>query len=159
MPPKGVLSIKQGMEACHIVAEIPTWMGNLAKFTVWTVSLREANDLVVGLKRLEKENYQKVQLELNSKLSAMRLGQTQSSLSTSAKPLIPLVALSATVAGPPWGGSFPPPGQDMEPTRPFIPLIMRALLRIVLQSLGRHLVNVAIEAVGDKRTTLKVTWE
>ena len=58
------LSIEQDMEVCHVIAKIPTWMDSLAKFMVWVVSLQEADDLVVGLKRLEKENYRKVWLEL-----------------------------------------------------------------------------------------------
>ena len=31
MKPGAGLSLKQGMEACQLVTEIPTWMGNLAK--------------------------------------------------------------------------------------------------------------------------------
>ena len=43
------LSIEQGMEVCQILADIPIWMGNLAKLTVQAVSLQETNDLEVGL--------------------------------------------------------------------------------------------------------------
>ena len=32
------LSLEQGMEACHLVTEIPTWMGSLAKYTVCVIS-------------------------------------------------------------------------------------------------------------------------
>ena len=33
------LSVEQGMEACQVMAEIPSWMGKLAKFKVRAVSL------------------------------------------------------------------------------------------------------------------------
>ena len=56
---KAGLSVKQGIEASQILAEIPTWMGNLAKLTMQAVSIQEASDMFVGLKRLEKENYRK----------------------------------------------------------------------------------------------------
>ena len=53
--PVAGLSLKQGMEACRMVTEIPTWMGSLAKYTVHAISTTEAQELVQGLKRLEKE--------------------------------------------------------------------------------------------------------
>ena len=34
MKPGAGLSLEQGMEACCLVTEIPTWMGSLAKYTV-----------------------------------------------------------------------------------------------------------------------------
>ena len=49
------LSLKQGMEACWLVTEIPTWMGNLAKYTVCIISITEAQELIQGLKQLERE--------------------------------------------------------------------------------------------------------
>ena len=39
--PGAGLSLKQGIEACCMVAEIPTWMGNLAKYTVHAISTTE----------------------------------------------------------------------------------------------------------------------
>ena len=51
--PRVELSVEQGMEACQIITEISMWMGKLAKFKVWAVSLQEATDIVNGLKRLK----------------------------------------------------------------------------------------------------------
>ena len=56
--PKAGLTLEQGMEACRILSEIPSWMGRLAKYTVRALSLDEAKDLVARLKRLERENLQ-----------------------------------------------------------------------------------------------------
>ena len=44
------------IEAGHAVTEIPTWMGLIARWKVRCVSLTEANDILAGCKRLEKEN-------------------------------------------------------------------------------------------------------
>ena len=44
------------IEAGHAVTEIPTWMGLTARWKVRCVSLAEANDILTGCKRLEKEN-------------------------------------------------------------------------------------------------------
>ena len=44
------------IEASHTVTEIPTWMGLTARWKVRCVSLAEANDILAGCKRLEKEN-------------------------------------------------------------------------------------------------------
>ena len=44
------------IEASRAVTEIPTWMGLAARWKVRCVSLTEANDILVGCKRLEKEN-------------------------------------------------------------------------------------------------------
>ena len=87
------------MDACCLVAEIPTWMGNLAKYTVSAISTNEAQELVQGLKWLEKEDLHKVHLELSNKLSALQLGQTSSSLSASAKPFAPLATSSLLPQG------------------------------------------------------------
>ena len=44
------------IEASRAVTEIPTWMGLTARWKVRCVSLAEANDILVGCKRPEKEN-------------------------------------------------------------------------------------------------------
>ena len=44
------------IEASCAVTEIPTWMGLTARWKVRCVSLTEANDILAGCKRLEKEN-------------------------------------------------------------------------------------------------------
>ena len=102
-----------------MVTEIPTWMGSLAKYTARAISTTEAQELVQGLKCLEKEDFRKVHLELSNKLSSLCLGQTNSSLSTSAKPFMPLATSSITVMGilPPGGTTLPLKGST-EATRP-----------------------------------------
>ena len=62
-------------------------MGSLAHVKVRAISLQEAKELLVGLKRLEKESLRKACLELQAQLSAWQLGST---LSAAAKPFIPL---------------------------------------------------------------------
>ena len=69
--PGAGLSLKQGMEACCMVAEIPTWMRSLAKYTVCAISTNEVQDLVQGLKCLEKEDFHKVHLKLSNRLSSL----------------------------------------------------------------------------------------
>ena len=117
--PGAGLSLKQGMEACCLVTEIPTWMGSLAKYTVHAISTTEAQELVQGLKCLEKEDFHKVHLELSNRLSSLQLGQTNSSLSTSAKPFMPLATSSITVMEilPPGGATLPLKGST-DATRP-----------------------------------------
>ena len=50
------------IEASHAVTEIPTWMGLTARWKVRCVSLAEANDILAGCKRLEKENRRRERL-------------------------------------------------------------------------------------------------
>ena len=116
--PGAGLSFEQGMEACRFVTEIPTWMGSLAKYTVHAISTTEAQELVQGLKRLEKEDFRKVRLELSNRLSSLCLGQTNSSLSASAKPFMPLSTSSIMATGiPPLGGTTLPLKGCTEATR------------------------------------------
>ena len=117
--PGAGLSLKQGMEACRLVTEIPTWMGSLAKYTVCAISITEVQELILGLKHLDKEDLRKVHLELSNKLSSLCLGQTNSSLSASAKPFLPLATSSVTVTGmPPRSGTTLPLKDPIEVTRP-----------------------------------------
>ena len=117
--PGAGLSLKQGMEACCLVTEIPTWMGSLAKYTVCAISTTEVQELIQGLKQLEKEDFHKVCLELSNRLSSLQLGQTNSSLSASAKPFMPLATSSVTVKRiPPHGGATLPLKGSTEVTRP-----------------------------------------
>ena len=67
--PGAGLSPEQGMVACHLVTEIPTWMGSLAKYTVHAISTTEVQELIQGLKRLEREDLRKVYLKLSNRLS------------------------------------------------------------------------------------------
>ena len=44
------------IEASRAVSELPTWMGYTARWKVRCISLAEANEILAGCKRLEKEN-------------------------------------------------------------------------------------------------------
>ena len=71
MKPGAGLSLEQGMEACRLVTEIPTWMGSLAKYIVHAISTTEVQELIQGLKHLEKEDFCNVCLELSNRLSSL----------------------------------------------------------------------------------------
>ena len=60
--PRAGLIQDVAIEAGRAVAEIPTWMGLTAKWKVRCVSLVEANAILAGCKRLEKENQRWVRL-------------------------------------------------------------------------------------------------
>ena len=94
--PQAGLSVEQGMEACQILGNITSWMGQVASIKVKAISLDEADELIRGMKRLEKESLRKVRLELCQRLSALQLGQNNTTLSASAKPFIPLATSSRT---------------------------------------------------------------
>ena len=44
------------IEASQAVSELPTWMEYTARWRVRCISLAEANEILAGCKRLEKEN-------------------------------------------------------------------------------------------------------
>ena len=50
------LMVQQSTEACKLISSIPVWMGYAAKIKARTISLQEVNDMIVGLKRLDKED-------------------------------------------------------------------------------------------------------
>ena len=59
------LMMEQSMEACKLISSIPDWMGYAAKIKARAISLQEANDMIVGLKRLDKEDLKKPHMELH----------------------------------------------------------------------------------------------
>ena len=59
------LMVEQSTEACKLISSIPIWMGYAAKIKARTISLQEANDMIVGLKRLDKEDLKKAHMELH----------------------------------------------------------------------------------------------
>ena len=59
------LMVEQSMEACKLISSIPVWMGYVAKIKARATSLQEANDMIVGLKRLDKEDLKKACMELH----------------------------------------------------------------------------------------------
>ena len=95
------LTVEQSTEACKLISSIPVWMGYAAKIKERAISLQEANNMIVGLKRLDKEDLKKACMELHHRLSSWRLGNTWSNLSAKAQPLVPLATSSATGIRPP----------------------------------------------------------
>ena len=94
------LTVEQSMEACKLISSIPVWMGYVAKVKARAISLQEANDMIVGLKRLNKENLKKAHMELHHRLSSWRLRNTGSNLSATAQPFVPLATSSNTAVRP-----------------------------------------------------------
>ena len=82
------------MEACQVLGNITSLMGHVALVKVKAVSLSEADDMVHGMKRLDKESLRKARLNLCQRLSALQLGQNNTTLSVSTKPFIPLATSS-----------------------------------------------------------------
>ena len=87
---KAGLMVEQSREACKLISSIPIWMGYVAKIKARVISLQEANDTIVGLKRLDKEDLKKARMELHHRLSSWRLGNTGSNLSATAQPFFPI---------------------------------------------------------------------
>ena len=59
------LTVKQSTEACKLISSISVWMGYVAKIKAGAISLQEVNDMIVGLKRLDKEDLKKAHMELH----------------------------------------------------------------------------------------------
>ena len=57
------LMVEQSTEACKLISFIPVWMSYAAKIKARVISLQEANDMIVGLKRLDKEDLKKACME------------------------------------------------------------------------------------------------
>ena len=78
------------IEAGRAVTEIPTWMGLTARWKLRCVSLAEANDILAGCKRLEKENRRWEHLYFQEQLASLH---QPSGLSATAAPFQPRAAL------------------------------------------------------------------
>ena len=59
------------IEASRAVSELPMWMGYTARWRVRCISLAEANDILAGCKRLEKENRRRERLHFQERLASM----------------------------------------------------------------------------------------
>ena len=59
------------IEASRAVSELPTWMGYTARWKVRCISLTEANEILAGCKRLEKENRRRERLHFQEWLASM----------------------------------------------------------------------------------------
>ena len=74
------------IEASQAVSELPTWMGYSARWRVRCISLAEANKILAGCKRLEKENRRRERLHFQEWLASMH---QFSNLSANAIPFQP----------------------------------------------------------------------
>ena len=101
------LTVEQSTKACKLIASIPVWMGYAAQIKARMISLQEANDMIVELKRLDKEDLKKACMELHHQLSSWRLGNTGSTLSASAQSFVPLATSSVMGTRPQKGVSVP----------------------------------------------------
>ena len=115
--PQAGLTVEQGMEACKIIGNITSWMGDVASVKVKAISLTEAGELVRGMKRLEKESLRKARLDLCQRLSALQLGQNNTTLLVSAKPLTSLATSSQTGVDGSGVVPKPPPPPFRDPPR------------------------------------------
>ena len=59
------LMVEQSTDACKLISSIPIWMGYAAKIKARAISLQEANDMIMGLKRLDKEELKKAHMEVH----------------------------------------------------------------------------------------------
>ena len=78
------------IEASQAVGELPTWMGYTAQWRVRCISLMEANEILAGCKRFEKENRRQECLQFQEWLASMH---QFSNLSANAVPFQPQAAL------------------------------------------------------------------
>ena len=54
--PRAGLLLGQAITASKAIVNLPTWMGYFARWRVRCVSISEASEILVGCKRIEKEN-------------------------------------------------------------------------------------------------------
>ena len=76
--PRAGLLLSQAIAASKAIANIPTWMGYFARWRVWCISISEASEILVGCKRIEKENLRQARWELQNQFSSMQLDSTLS---------------------------------------------------------------------------------
>ena len=84
--PRAGLLLGQAVAASKAIANIPTWMGYFARWRVRCVSISKASEILVGCKRIEKENLRRAHWELQNQFSSMQLDST---LSATAQPFQP----------------------------------------------------------------------
>ena len=71
--PRAGLLFSQAVAASKAIANIPTWMGYFARWRVRCVSISEASEILVGCKRIEKENLRRAHWELQNQFFSMQL--------------------------------------------------------------------------------------
>ena len=84
--PRAGLLLGQAVAVSKAIANIPTWMGYFARWRVWCVSISKASEILVGCKRIEKENLRRARWELQNRFSSMQLDST---LTATAQPFQP----------------------------------------------------------------------
>ena len=84
--PRAGLLLGQAVAASKAIGNIPTWMRYFARWRVRCVSISEASEILVGCKRIEKENLRQTRWELQNRFSSMQLDST---LSVTARPFQP----------------------------------------------------------------------
>ena len=94
------------IKASQAVCELPTWMGFTARWRVRCISLAEANEILAGCKRLEKENWRRERLHFQEWLASVH---QFSNLSANAIPFQLQVALPTPR---PAGMARAPPEQE-----------------------------------------------
>ena len=87
--PRAGLLLSQAVTASKAIANIPTWMGYFARWRVQCVSISKASEILVGCKRIEKENWRRARWELQNWFSSMQLDST---FSATARPFQPRAA-------------------------------------------------------------------
>ena len=87
--PRAGLLHGQAIAASKAIANIPTWMGYLARWRVRCVSVSKASEILAGCKRIEEENLRRARWELQNWFSSMQLDST---LSAAARPFQPQAA-------------------------------------------------------------------
>ena len=100
--PKVGLIQDVAIEAGCAVAEIPTWMGLTAKWKVRCVSLAEANAILAGCKRLEKENQRQECLRYQERLASLHQPSCLLAMAAPFEPQVtlPMPGLAGTSSGP-----------------------------------------------------------
>ena len=76
--PRAGLLLGQAVTASKAITNIPTWMGYFTRWRVRCVSISEASEILVGCKRIEKENLRRARWELQNQFSSMQLDSTLS---------------------------------------------------------------------------------
>ena len=76
--PRTGLLLGQAITASKAIVNIPTWMGYFARWRVQCISISEASEILVGCKRIEKENLRRACWELQNRFSSMQLDSTLS---------------------------------------------------------------------------------
>ena len=76
--PRAGLLLSQAVAASKAIANILTWMGYFTRWRVQCISISGASEILVGCKRIEKENLRRARWELQNWFSSMQQDSTLS---------------------------------------------------------------------------------